>query len=100
MTIINAVRAKLTAAFAAIRARCPNVRPMALGLGLSVILLGALVGRSQAQVGQRADSAATRIAAEVAALRDKLSAPPAAPQVGYDGQAVAWAKARLDFSKK
>jgi len=88
------------AALAGLRARLPAVRPMAIGVAIAVVLLGALVGRSQAQVERRADKAAAAVAAEVAALRASITAPAPAPEVGYDGQVAAWARARLDFSAK
>lgn len=102
---ISSIRSRIATAAAAIWARCPAVWPMALGVGLAaagafLVALCVTVPASAAVRQIAAAEAACQLAAEAyfKAASAKLVAP--APVVGYDGQAVAWAKARMDFSTK
>ena len=90
------------AALAGLRARCPSGRQLVF-TAAALVAVATLAGSvSYARASARQASAAERIATASAeylrAASEKLVTP--APQIGYDGQVAAWAKARLDFSKK
>jgi hypothetical protein len=91
------------AALAGLRARLPEVTAMRVGVTAFIIALCVSGAVSISAVRQIAAAETAREQASAAYLKAaaaKLVTPAPAPEVGYDGQVAAWARARLDFSAK